>query len=204
MTPSRTISGMPPTAVASTGTPQNIASITLIGIDSEREGTREVHGVPVFDTVEQAVEQHGGPIDGSSGRRAPGRGPRGQALRRRGARALNQALVERRRRVDHRPGAAPGLGFGAGRLAKLPGPRRTWPRSGRSASTPSARGPPAGPGPPSRARSRLRTGTSARGRLRRVARSPLARRAPARRCRRSPRVRRAPRAPPYRRACACE
>ena len=26
---------------------------------------REVHGVPVFDTVAQAVEHHGGPIDGS-------------------------------------------------------------------------------------------------------------------------------------------
>src|SRR4029079_18929203 len=29
-----------------------------------REG-RAVHGVPVFDTVAQAVEHHGGPIDGS-------------------------------------------------------------------------------------------------------------------------------------------
>src|SRR3954466_12188161 len=26
---------------------------------------RDVHGVPVFDTVEQAVAHHGGPIDGS-------------------------------------------------------------------------------------------------------------------------------------------
>ncbi len=26
---------------------------------------RDVHGVPVFDTVAQAVEHHGGPIDGS-------------------------------------------------------------------------------------------------------------------------------------------
>src|SRR3954470_5775042 len=28
-------------------------------------GVREVHGVPVFDTVAQAVAHHGGPIDGS-------------------------------------------------------------------------------------------------------------------------------------------
>jgi succinyl-CoA synthetase alpha subunit len=34
------------------------------GVTPGRRG-REVHGVPVFDTVEQAVEHHGGPIDGS-------------------------------------------------------------------------------------------------------------------------------------------
>jgi succinyl-CoA synthetase alpha subunit len=34
------------------------------GVTPGRLG-REVHGVPVFDTVEQAVEYHGGPIDGS-------------------------------------------------------------------------------------------------------------------------------------------
>jgi len=34
------------------------------GVTPGRRG-REVHGVPVFDTVAQAVEHHGGPIDGS-------------------------------------------------------------------------------------------------------------------------------------------
>jgi succinyl-CoA synthetase alpha subunit len=34
------------------------------GVTPGRKG-REVHGVPVFDTVEQAVAYHGGPIDGS-------------------------------------------------------------------------------------------------------------------------------------------
>ena len=34
------------------------------GVTPGRLG-REVHGVPVFDTVKQAVEHHGGPIDGS-------------------------------------------------------------------------------------------------------------------------------------------
>jgi succinyl-CoA synthetase alpha subunit len=34
------------------------------GVTPGRKG-REVHGVPVFDTVNQAVEHHGGPIDGS-------------------------------------------------------------------------------------------------------------------------------------------
>jgi succinyl-CoA synthetase alpha subunit len=34
------------------------------GVTPGRKG-REVHGVPVFDTVEQAVEDHGGPIRGS-------------------------------------------------------------------------------------------------------------------------------------------
>jgi len=34
------------------------------GVTPGRKG-REVHGVPVFDTVEQAVANHGGPIDGS-------------------------------------------------------------------------------------------------------------------------------------------
>jgi succinyl-CoA synthetase alpha subunit len=34
------------------------------GVTPGRKG-REVHGVPVFDTVEQAVEHHGAPLDGS-------------------------------------------------------------------------------------------------------------------------------------------
>jgi succinyl-CoA synthetase alpha subunit len=34
------------------------------GVTPGRKG-RDVHGVPVFDTVAQAVENHGGPIDGS-------------------------------------------------------------------------------------------------------------------------------------------
>src|SRR3954464_13120128 len=34
------------------------------GVTPGRKG-RDVHGVPVFDTVEQAVQHHGGPIDGS-------------------------------------------------------------------------------------------------------------------------------------------
>jgi succinyl-CoA synthetase alpha subunit len=34
------------------------------GVTPGRKG-REVHGVPVFDTVEQAIENHGGPVDGS-------------------------------------------------------------------------------------------------------------------------------------------
>src|ERR1700712_4823626 len=34
------------------------------GVTPGRKG-REVHGVPVFDTVAQTVEHHGGPIDGS-------------------------------------------------------------------------------------------------------------------------------------------
>src|SRR5437667_8983463 len=34
------------------------------GVTPGRKG-REVHGVPVFDTVEQAVADHGGPVDGS-------------------------------------------------------------------------------------------------------------------------------------------
>src|SRR5213596_3947210 len=34
------------------------------GVTPGRRG-RDVHGVPVFDTVAQAVEHHGGPIDGS-------------------------------------------------------------------------------------------------------------------------------------------
>src|SRR5690242_5982098 len=34
------------------------------GVTPGRLG-REVHGVPVFDTVQQAVQHHGGPIDGS-------------------------------------------------------------------------------------------------------------------------------------------
>src|SRR5204862_2487868 len=34
------------------------------GVTPGRKG-RDVHGVPVFDTVEQAVEHHGGPVKGS-------------------------------------------------------------------------------------------------------------------------------------------
>jgi succinyl-CoA synthetase alpha subunit len=34
------------------------------GVTPGRKG-RDVHGVPVFDTVAQAIENHGGPIDGS-------------------------------------------------------------------------------------------------------------------------------------------
>ena len=34
------------------------------GVTPGRRG-RDVHGVPVFDTVAQAVEHHGSPIDGS-------------------------------------------------------------------------------------------------------------------------------------------
>jgi succinyl-CoA synthetase alpha subunit len=34
------------------------------GVTPGRKG-RDVHGVPVFDTVEQAVEHHGAPVDGS-------------------------------------------------------------------------------------------------------------------------------------------
>ena len=34
------------------------------GVTPGRKG-RDVHGVPVFDTVQQTVESHGGPIDGS-------------------------------------------------------------------------------------------------------------------------------------------
>jgi succinyl-CoA synthetase alpha subunit len=34
------------------------------GVTPGRKG-RDVHGVPVFDTVAQAIEHHGGPIDGS-------------------------------------------------------------------------------------------------------------------------------------------
>src|SRR5947208_7093809 len=34
------------------------------GVTPGRKG-RDVHGVPVFDTVAQAVEHYGGPIDGS-------------------------------------------------------------------------------------------------------------------------------------------
>jgi succinyl-CoA synthetase alpha subunit len=34
------------------------------GVTPGRKG-REVHGVPVFDTVEQAIERHGDPVDGS-------------------------------------------------------------------------------------------------------------------------------------------
>src|SRR6266571_5399428 len=34
------------------------------GVTPGRKG-RDIHGVPVFDTVAQAIDNHGGPIDGS-------------------------------------------------------------------------------------------------------------------------------------------
>jgi succinyl-CoA synthetase alpha subunit len=37
----------------------------IVGGVTPGRGGREVHGVPVFDTVAQAVAHHGGPIDGS-------------------------------------------------------------------------------------------------------------------------------------------
>src|SRR4051794_41983285 len=40
------------------------------GVTPGRKG-REVHGVPVFDTVAQAVEANGGPIDGPPVPRPP-------------------------------------------------------------------------------------------------------------------------------------
>src|SRR5258707_11786355 len=40
------------------------------GVTPGRLG-RDVHGVPVFDTVAQAVENHGGPIDRSGVTRPP-------------------------------------------------------------------------------------------------------------------------------------
>jgi len=42
----------------------DFGSKIVAGVTPGRKG-REVHGVPVFDTVEQAVEHHGGPIDGA-------------------------------------------------------------------------------------------------------------------------------------------
>ena len=38
--------------------------VVLVGERAQRLG-RDVHGIPMFDTVAQAVEHHGGPIDGS-------------------------------------------------------------------------------------------------------------------------------------------
>ena len=40
------------------------------GVTPGRKG-RDVHGVPVFDTVEQAVAHHGAPVDGSVSRSPP-------------------------------------------------------------------------------------------------------------------------------------
>ena len=42
----------------------DFGSKIVAGVTPGRKG-REVHGVPVFDTVEQAVEHHGAPIDGA-------------------------------------------------------------------------------------------------------------------------------------------
>jgi succinyl-CoA synthetase alpha subunit len=42
----------------------DFGSKIVAGVTPGRKG-REVHGVPVFDTVEQAVAHHGGPIDGA-------------------------------------------------------------------------------------------------------------------------------------------
>src|SRR5438046_7000234 len=41
------------------------AGAKIVGGGTPGRLGREVHGVPVFDTVEQAVKHHGGPIDGS-------------------------------------------------------------------------------------------------------------------------------------------
>src|SRR5438046_5199621 len=51
-------------AVNLTGECLDYGSEIVGGVTPGRKG-REVHGVPVFDTVAQAVEHHGGPIDGS-------------------------------------------------------------------------------------------------------------------------------------------
>ena len=42
----------------------DFGSKIVAGVTPGRKG-REVHGVPVFDTVEQAVAHHGAPIDGA-------------------------------------------------------------------------------------------------------------------------------------------
>jgi succinyl-CoA synthetase alpha subunit len=49
---------------AARGTAGEAGGPIVGGVTPGRKG-REVHGVPVFDTVAQAVEHHGGPIDGS-------------------------------------------------------------------------------------------------------------------------------------------
>ena len=87
------------------------------GVTPGRKG-REVHGVPVFDTVEQAVEHHGAPIDGAvvdrpprlhQGRRVRGDRERDQADRRRHRadpaprRRRDGRARQRARRPDHRP-----------------------------------------------------------------------------------------------------
>ncbi len=51
-------------AVALTRECLDYGSKIVGGVTPGRKG-REVHGVPVFDTVEQAIEANGGPIDGS-------------------------------------------------------------------------------------------------------------------------------------------
>src|ERR1700742_1478627 len=41
------------------------AGAKIVGGETPGSLSREVHGVPVFDTVAQAVAHHGSPIDGS-------------------------------------------------------------------------------------------------------------------------------------------
>ena len=75
------------------------------GVTPGRLG-REVHGVPVFDTVEQAVEHHGG-ADRRLGRHGPagvhqGRRDRGDRPRRQARRDRDRAHPARRRGPDGR------------------------------------------------------------------------------------------------------
>ena len=80
------------------------------GVTPGRKG-REVHGVPVFDTVEQAVENHGGPIDGSVVTVPPGftKDAVFEAIdeRRQADRRRHRAHPAPRRRRDGRAGQPP-------------------------------------------------------------------------------------------------
>ena len=83
------------------------------GVTPGRKG-REVHGVPVFDTVAQAVEHHGGPIDGSVVTVPPAFTKdavlRGDPERDQADRHRHRADPARRRRPDgraRRPATAP-------------------------------------------------------------------------------------------------
>ena len=75
------------------------------GVTPGRLG-REVHGVPVFDTVAQAVEHHGRPIDGSvvtvPAGVHQGRGLRGDRERHQADRHRHRAHPAPRRRADGR------------------------------------------------------------------------------------------------------
>jgi len=77
------------------------------GVTPGRKG-RDVHGVPVFDTVAQAVEHHGGQIKGLRRHRPPafnqGRRLRGDRERRRADRDRHRADPAPRRRRDGRAG----------------------------------------------------------------------------------------------------